>query len=188
MLKHREFFANNVIRFVISLSLVSVVLAVYYFDGYRSILAFIWGALFFAVAEYAVHRYLLHEYPKLFPSLHRGHQAHHDHPRDIRHLFSPVQYDILVYLVFILLLWLFFRDISVTSAVIAGTVSFQLYYQWMHYVAHRPIVPRTPWGKWMKKKHLLHHYKDEQIWYGVSHPVMDYLMGTHQDHKEAHKG
>ena len=184
MLKHREFFTHRLILFVMGLSLVSVATAVATFDGYRSLLGVLLGVLVYAVAEYVVHRYLLHEYPRLFPKLYQGHKAHHDHPREIAHLFGPVQYDILVYIGYTLLLWLIFREVSVVSAVVAGTITYQLYYQWMHYVSHRPIVPITPWGKWMKKKHLLHHYKDERIWYGVSHPAMDYLMGTHQERKE----
>ncbi|GAB2674328.1 sterol desaturase family protein [Paenibacillus thermoaerophilus] len=181
MAYYREFLSNNVIRFVAGLSLLGAALTCLYFDGYVTILALVLGALVYAVAEYAAHRYLLHEFPKLAPALYRGHVEHHKHPQELKYLFSPVYYDVLIYSIYIPLVWLVFRQFSVTVAVVTGTLLFQLYYQWMHYAAHRPIVPRTAWGRWMKKKHLLHHYKDEYAWYGVSHPVLDYVLGTHRE-------
>lgn len=181
MFKYREFYTHSVIRFISALSIVGVTLCCYYFDGYATILALALGALVYAIAEYVVHRYLLHEFPRLLPVLYRGHAEHHRQPQEMKYLFSPVHYDILIYCVYIPLVWLLFRRISVVAPVVTGTLLFQLYYQWMHYAAHRPVVPRTAWGRWMKKKHLLHHYKDEYAWYGVSHPVLDYAMGTHKE-------
>lgn len=182
MSNYREFFTSNVIRFVAVSSLLGVTLSCLYFDCYVTILALALGALVYAVAEYVVHRYLLHEFPKLVPTLYRGHVEHHKHPQELKYLFSPVYYDVLIYSAYIPLVWLLFRQFSVVVAVVTGSLLFQLYYQWMHYAAHRPIVPRTAWGRWMKKKHLLHHYKDEYAWYGVSNPALDYVMGTNKEH------
>ncbi|WP_126428585.1 sterol desaturase family protein [Brevibacillus marinus] len=181
MSKYHEFFSHHLIRFVMGMSLVGVVLTCVYFNGYVTILSLVLGALVFVVSEYLVHRYVLHELPWLAPALHRGHDEHHQHPMELKYLFGPVHYDILLYSAYIPLVWLIFRELSVVVAVVTGTLLYQLYYQWMHYVAHRPIVPLTPWGKWMKRKHLLHHYKDEAAWYGVSNPVMDYLLGTNKE-------
>jgi sterol desaturase/sphingolipid hydroxylase (fatty acid hydroxylase superfamily) len=57
-------------------------------------------------------------------------------------------------------------------------------YEWKHYVAHRPIKPKSRLGKWVKKMHILHHYKNENFWYGVSTPFVDVLFGTLKDEKE----
>lgn len=181
MSHYREFFSRDVIRFVATSSLIGIVLTFLYFDGYATILALILGALVYVIAEYLVHRYILHEFPRLMPALYRGHEEHHRHPQDADHLFSPVRYDMMIYGVYFPLVWLFSGQLSIAAAVVTGTLLFQLYYQWMHFAAHRPIVPRTAWGKWMKKKHLLHHYKNEFTWYGVSNPALDYMMGTHQE-------
>ncbi|ALS28743.1 fatty acid hydroxylase [Paenibacillus sp. 32O-W] len=185
MSHYREFFSSNLIRFVAGSSLLGVTLTCLYFDGFVTILALALGALVYAVAEYVVHRYVLHEFPRLMPTLYRGHVEHHKHPQELKYLFSPVHYDVLIYAVYIPLVWLMFRQFSVVVAVVTGTLLFQLYYQWMHYAAHRPVVPRTAWGRWMKKKHLLHHFKDEYAWYGVSHPVLDYVMGTDKEQDRA---
>ncbi|GAB7386649.1 sterol desaturase family protein [Bacillaceae bacterium] len=177
---YREFFSSSMIRFVLLLGTTSLIFTILNFDGIRTAFAYLTGAAIFAVAEYLVHCYLLHRFPNAIPTLYRGHIKHHQYPSDFKYLFSPVWYDVVVYAAYFVVLWTVFRNLSLVMAVIAGTSLYQLYYQWMHYIAHRPITPITPWGKWMKKKHLLHHYMDEQSWYGVSHPAMDYLMGTHK--------
>lgn len=62
-----------------------------------------------------------------------------------------------------------------------GSLGLLLYYEGSHYVSHRPIAPLTPWGRWMKKYHLWHHFKNEHDWYGVTNPSMDLLFGTYRD-------
>ncbi|AIY04525.1 fatty acid hydroxylase [Planococcus sp. PAMC 21323] len=59
-----------------------------------------------------------------------------------------------------------------------------LLYEWKHYVAHRPIKPKTKFGKNVKKLHILHHFKNENYWYGVSTPFVDVLFGTLKDEKD----
>ncbi|MNG24021.1 hypothetical protein D3C84_1086960 [compost metagenome] len=59
-----------------------------------------------------------------------------------------------------------------------------LVYEWKHYIAHRPIQPASKLGKWVKRTHLLHHYKNENYWYGVSTPFVDALFGTLKDEKD----
>lgn len=178
MLYYREFFASGLIRFIGGMSLLGAFLTAAYFNGYSTILLLIVGAVIYALAEYTVHRYLLHEFPRLAPILFAGHEQHHKHPQDIKYLFGPVYYDMAIYAIYMVAAWLAFRQLPPVVALVTGTLLFQFYYQWMHYAAHRPIAPRTAWGRWMKKKHLLHHFKDEHTWYGVSHPVLDYVMGS----------
>lgn len=59
-----------------------------------------------------------------------------------------------------------------------------LMYEWKHFIAHVPIKPKTKFGRWVKKLHLLHHHKNENYWYGVSTPFVDVLFGTLKDEKE----
>ncbi|MBB6633635.1 sterol desaturase family protein [Cohnella thailandensis] len=177
-LAHREFWFNPMIAFILGTGLAALALAVAGFQGTATVLCLAGGAVVYAIFEYLVHRFLLHRFPRIAPAMHRGHAEHHRHPTELEHLFSPIRYDAVLYLGYSLANLAIFRDWRLASAVVAGSALFQLYYQWMHYAAHRPIKLATPWGRWMRKKHLLHHYLDEQSWYGVSHPVMDYLFGT----------
>ena len=176
----REFFSSWMIRFVFALGIVSLIYTIAYFDGVKTVLAVLGGAIFFAIAEYFSHWLVLHKFPKFMPALHQGHAKHHEYPEEYQYLFSPVHYDVMLYAGYFIVLWAVFRDLPLVAAIIAGTSLYQVYYQWMHYASHRPITLKTPWGRWMKKKHLLHHYRDEHSWYGVSHPALDYLFGTHK--------
>jgi hypothetical protein len=55
------------------------------------------------------------------------------------------------------------------------------YYEWVHYVAHIPFNPVTPFGRYVKKYHLWHHFKNEHFWYGVTNPSMDFAGATYRD-------
>lgn len=175
---HREFVFNPMILLIMAIFVVNSVLVIITYQGWRSWAGLLAGALIYAVMEYLVHRFLMHRFPSIAPMIYKGHAEHHRHPNDVKYLFSAVPYDIAAYTVFYLILLAVTRDWPLTFAIVAGTSLYQLYYQWMHYAAHRPIKLITPWGRWMKKKHLLHHFLDDKSWYGVSHPMLDILLGT----------
>ncbi|RUS45448.1 sterol desaturase family protein [Cohnella sp. AR92] len=177
-LAHREFWTNPMIAFITGVGVGMLAISIAGYRGMPSVICLLGGAAVYAIFEYLVHRFLLHQLPRIAPAMHRGHAEHHRHPTEMEHLFSPLRYDLILYLGYSLFNLAVFRDWRLASAVVAGSALFQLYYQWMHYSSHRPIKLITPWGRWMRKKHLLHHYLDEHAWYGVSHPVMDYLLGT----------
>lgn len=173
----REFCSHRLIVFLLSVCVISGMTLAFTAGSMVSWVVFAAGIVLVILTEYFVHRFILHEFPNLFPAMYRGHVAHHEHPNDPEHLFGPVRYDLAGYAVIFLFVWLC-SSIHLASSLIFGAVLCQLYYQWKHFVSHRPIVPITPWGKWMKKKHLLHHHLDEHAWYGVSNPILDVLMGT----------
>ncbi len=72
-------------------------------------------------------------------------------------------------------------SISLTLAFVSGVITFLLYYEWTHLWHNRPIQPWTPWGKWMKKVHLWHYFKNEHFWFGVTQPFYDVLFGTFKE-------
>ena len=66
-------------------------------------------------------------------------------------------------------------------SVVLGSMLGLFHYEWVHYVAHIPYRPRTSFGRWMKKYHLWHHFKNEHYWFGVSNPVLDAVHRTYRD-------
>ncbi len=78
-------------------------------------------------------------------------------------------------------------ELAFGLALFVGAACTLLYYEWTHFIAHRPVQPKSAWGKWVKKLHLLHHYKNENYWFGVTNPSMDYLFGTMKDGKDVSK-
>ncbi|MDN4593315.1 sterol desaturase family protein [Polycladomyces subterraneus] len=154
----------------------------------------VWGALvlgmvLYALSEYLIHRFFFHLPPPKTPwllwLLQRLHYHHHKDPDDLRLLFLPIWYSFPLVATVAGIVYAVSGDTVFTVAFTTGVLGYLLYYEWCHYVAHRPIQPITPWGRWLKKMHLWHHFKNEQYWYGVTNPVFDMVMGTFKNEREA---
>ncbi|WP_139491462.1 sterol desaturase family protein [Brevibacillus dissolubilis] len=154
-------------------------------------LSLLLGMVLYALSEYLIHRFLFHLKPPKNPLflhfLKRLHYDHHVKPDELELLFLPVWYSLPQMVVTFAVYYWLTADAAMTSAFATGMIGFLLFYEWTHYVAHRPIQPFTPWGRWMKKLHLLHHFKNENYWYGVTNPAFDVLMGTFPNEKQVEK-
>ncbi|SFJ68535.1 sterol desaturase family protein [Thermoflavimicrobium dichotomicum] len=151
-------------------------------------LAWLSGALSFALGEYLIHRFLFHlkppHHPFLLSLLKRLHYDHHEDPDNLKLLFLPIWYSGPLILLSGGIAYLITKNVELTLGYITGTICYHLYYEWKHFIAHRPIKPLTPWGRKLKKLHLLHHFKNENYWFGVTHLTMDRVMGTYGHEKE----
>lgn len=140
------------------------------------------GLVFFFLIEYFIHRFILHGLMrKILPKAYEGHVQHHLKPAELKYLLTPNIYNVSGYVAVWFVTWLVTGHAAITAAFVAGVCLAQLNYEWTHFVSHRPIVPRTAMGRWMKKFHLLHHYMNENYWFGVTHPTMDALFHTSPD-------
>ena len=140
------------------------------------------GALVFFVSEYTTHRFMLHAAPQknafVLGLQHRLHYDHHVNPSELGLLFLPVWFVIPVASLTLALYLAATRNGSTSAALLLGSVLGLLWYEWVHYVAHIPFVPKTPFGRWIKKYHLWHHFKNEHMWFGVTNPSMDFVGRT----------
>ncbi|GMK43592.1 fatty acid hydroxylase [Paenibacillus glycanilyticus] len=156
--------------------------------NWHSLVFFIVGLIGFMFSEYLTHRFFFHlkapQNPLFLKFLKRLHYDHHADPHDLKLLFLPVWYSLPNLGVFALLFYLIAGSMDFTLAFAAGLVAMLLVYEWKHYVAHRPIQPKTRFWKWNKRMHLLHHFKNENYWYGVSTPLVDALFGTLKEEKD----
>lgn len=146
------------------------------------------GILIYMFSEYLTHRYFFHiKAPKntfLFKLIKRLHYDHHKKPNELKLLFLPIWYSAPSLFLLSTLLFLITRSIPYTLSFASGLLFMFFIYEWKHYVAHRPIKPKTRFGRWIKKTHILHHYKNENYWYGVSTPFIDVIFGTLKDEKD----
>jgi len=140
------------------------------------------GAALFFVSEYTTHRFLFHAKPSrvewMYRLQHRLHYAHHIDPPNVYLLFLPPWFTIPVTAMYFGAYIAITRDVVLSVCLTFGSLCALAYYEWVHYVAHVPFVPLTPYGRWMKKYHLWHHFKNEHLWFGVTNPSMDAVMGT----------
>jgi 4-hydroxysphinganine ceramide fatty acyl 2-hydroxylase len=141
------------------------------------------GGLVFFVSEYTTHRFMLHAAPQqnafVLRLQHRLHYDHHITPNELRLLFLPIWFVIPVAALTFAIYYAATRDLSLSATLLLGSVLGLFWYEWVHYVAHIAFVPRTPFGRWIKKYHLWHHFKNERMWFGVTNPSMDLIGRTY---------
>ena len=185
----KEFFGHSSTRIMSLVALLCLIAIVPEMSSWVYWVAMVVGAVLFFATEYTTHRFLFHMPPpkneRLLKFLKRIHYDHHEVPNDLDLLFLPVWYSVPNNSLLLVIAWLVTGSWNVAVAVVFGAVVALLYYEWVHYVAHRPIKPLTAWGRWMKKVHQWHHYKNENYWFGVTNPSMDFVMGTWREEKEA---
>ena len=149
----------------------------------KSLLLLAIGAAVFFVSEYTTHRFMLHAPPQknafILKLQHRLHYDHHVNPAELSLLFLPIWFVIPVASLTFAIFFAVTRDLSVSAAMLLGAVLGLFYYEWVHYVAHIPFVPKTRFGRWIKKYHLWHHFKNERMWFGVTNPSMDLVGRTY---------
>ncbi len=141
------------------------------------------GALLFFLNEYGTHRFLLHARPAANATIcglqRRLHYDHHLEPERLDLLFLPPWFLFPALALFALIYAIIARDAAIVAGLACGNMIGLLYYEWVHYVAHVPLRPVTPYGRYIKKYHLWHHFKNERLWFGVTNPSLDVLSRTY---------
>ncbi len=149
------------------------------------------GAFLYYVTEYSTHRFMFHARPARWAWLrakqHRLHYDHHVEPNRLDLLFLPLWYVIPNTVLVGAIAYAVLRDMNQVLAMVLGAMLALLHYEWVHFIAHQQYTPITPFGRWMKKYHLRHHFVNEKLWYGVSNPVMDMVYGTYRDLNDAER-
>jgi len=148
------------------------------------------GAVIFFVMEYLTHRFAFHAKPSNVAAVralqHRLHYDHHVEPGRLE-LFLPWWFVLPAAMAYGAVYFTLTRSPALTAGLLLGNLAAMLYYEWVHYVAHIPYVPITPIGRWMKKYHLLHHYLNEQLWFGITSPALDVLARTYMKAADAER-
>jgi dihydroceramide fatty acyl 2-hydroxylase len=146
----------------------------------RAALGVLFGLLAWTLLEYLLHRWVFHLIPdSTFEGKLRQfmiHGYHHEFPNDRMRLVAPLLLSLpigtLIALVYVMLLgrysWM---------AWYVGTVIGYLAYDWTHYYTHH-FRPTTRLGKFLRRYHMEHHYKDSESHFGISSPLWDWVFGT----------
>ena len=156
----------------------SVVLALRQQSLPASLLGVILGYLAWTVSEYWLHRTLFH-LPVVGPRSARiaflVHGVHHDSPWDEARLVMPAGAS----LGLCVLTWAGFHALfgSAMWSPFAGFVLGYVIYDELHWYLHVGK-PTTRFARWLRREHMLHHFKDHTSRFGVSCPWLDYVFGT----------
>jgi sterol desaturase/sphingolipid hydroxylase (fatty acid hydroxylase superfamily) len=142
------------------------------------IVLFLIGVLMWTLLEYVVHRYVFHYEPKsrAGKALHFIiHGVHHDYPNDASRLVLPPVISLPMAVLFYFLFAVSFGRFA--PAISAGFGAGYVCYDMIHYATHH-FAMKNRIGLWLKQYHLRHHYKDDEVGFGVSSPLWDYIFGT----------
>ncbi len=148
---------------------------------WQAVLFFMCGIFFWTFFEYIMHRFIFHwmsENSRTQKITYALHGNHHEFPRDRQRLFMPPVPSIIISSFIFLFFYLVMGSFSFTF--FPGFIFGYLIYGSMHYAIH---AWRPPF-KWMKplwRNHHLHHYKSDDLGFGVSTHFWDRIFGTNFD-------
>ncbi len=134
--------------------------------------------------EWVIHVFILHFRPREIGGRHvdlaigRMHRKHHQAPKDPKYLFIPMK-AIRRYAVLdaVLLGFAWWRPSIATGVAVATALT--LVYEWTHYLIHSDYQPRTRLYRGLWRAHRLHHFRNENYWYGVTGHLGDRVLRTY---------
>jgi sterol desaturase/sphingolipid hydroxylase (fatty acid hydroxylase superfamily) len=153
------------------------------FSGTRATILFLSGIFFWTFTEYCLHRFLFHHQPKTDAGKRVNyliHGNHHEYPRDKERLFMPPVPSLIIASCFFIIFYFIMK--SDAFVFFPGFMFGYLLYGSMHYAIHA-LNPPFKWMKPLWRNHHLHHYKHEELGFGVSSTLWDHVFGTMYDLK-----
>ena len=135
--------------------------------------------------EWIIHVYGLHAKPRqvfgrrLDPLYARRHRMHHRDPRNVPLVFVPLPVLAGFLVVLGAIAFFAFPPLTLKLTAYATMTGFLFGYEWTHFLIHSSYVPRTVIFRAVWRNHILHHYKNEKYWFGVTNPIADYALRTH---------
>lgn len=160
---------------------VSIYIAIFVHDvGFaRLVLELFAGYVVWTLFEYWLHRLFFH-LPVVGPKTERLafliHGVHHEYPWDETRLVMPT----FVSMVLCVLTFLGFRAALGPEAMFApfaGFVIGYVIYDEAHWYVHA-FTPTSRFGRWLRREHFLHHFREPTSRFGVSCPWLDFVFGT----------
>ena len=139
---------------------------------------FLLGLLAFTFVEYLVHRYLYH-IPATTPGRakfqYTMHGVHHEYPKDKTRLAMP---PIVTVFVASLLFFIFRLTFGSYAFGLLGGFTFgYASYLFVHYAIHAYAPPKNFLKVWWTH-HSQHHYRQDEVAFGVSSTLWDHIIGT----------
>ncbi len=152
--------------------------------GKTEVLIVLGVALYWPLQEWIAHKFILHAKPiRIFGrdielAAARVHRKHHEDPLDPGLSLLPTR--TIAFLVPIHVgLWLALAPSSAVAcsgiAIFGGAT---LVYEWIHFLTHTAHKPKTAWFREVRTRHMWHHQRDPQRWFGFVLPRLDDWLGT----------
>ena len=144
-----------------------------------------WGL--YLLEEHLIHRFIFHapapQRQFLFDLLYRLHYGHHDQQRSRHLLFTPLWFALPIALINGAALSLVLPIKSAIIAVLGGSVTGYLFFEWLHLTSHFRM-EKGRLGRYVTRRHAKHHNIDYRHWYTVSPggQLVDSALGSDPAH------
>lgn len=135
--------------------------------------------------EWLIHVNVLHRRPREVDGrtvdslLARSHRAHHQDPRDPDLVFIPRPTLIPAVATLAVANLAGARALRPALTGFATAVASLGAYEWTHFLIHSSYRPRTALYRTIRRTHQLHHFRNENYWFGIITPVSDKVLGTY---------
>jgi hypothetical protein len=137
--------------------------------------------------EWVIHVTVLHWKPRrvgrltIDPLGARRHRQHHRKPKIIGLVLVPRQI-LAVSTVLAVPLYLLVCPTTrlALTAMLTSYVTYLLY-EWTHFLIHSSYKPRGRYYRYIHRAHRLHHFRNENYWFGVTIHVADHVLRTFPD-------
>jgi sterol desaturase/sphingolipid hydroxylase (fatty acid hydroxylase superfamily) len=137
------------------------------------------GYVLWTILEYWLHRIVFHFEPEdgWGARLHYIiHGVHHDHPNDPLRLVMPPAVSVPLALLFFALFYVVLGP-TLTPGVTAGFLAGYLIYDMTHFYVHHGQ-PSNRLARFLRERHMRHHFQDDRRGFGVSAPYWDDVFRT----------
>jgi hypothetical protein len=136
------------------------------------------------LTEWLIHVLLLHSRPRTIAGRRvdllaaRKHRAHHADPRDVDLIFVPKQVLYGALPGALVLYGLLLRDLRLAATAVVVSYAMLTLYEWTHFLIHSRYLPKGRYYRYIWRAHRLHHYRNENYWFGVTIHLADHALRT----------
>jgi sterol desaturase/sphingolipid hydroxylase (fatty acid hydroxylase superfamily) len=150
------------------------------------------ASLVYPLAWYALHRWVLHsrwmfKVPPLAATWKRIHYDHHQDPNHLEVLFGALHTTLPTIAIFTAPIGYAIGGFGGACAALATGLLTTAFYEFVHCIQHLAYKPKNKLLAEMKKRHMAHHFHDENGNYGITTFFWDKLLGTYYDRPERPK-
>lgn len=127
------------------------------------------GLLAWTIIEYLLHRLAFHGFAP--------HYQHHADPTDPVWIVAPLSLSLSASAVLFAAFSLAARSAAGGATIIAGVIAGYMAYEWIHLSIHSAAAG-GPLLRALRKHHYYHHFACDQVCYGVTSPLWDWVFGS----------
>jgi len=144
------------------------------------VLSLVFGFLSWSLIEYGLHRFIFHYNARSRfgrELLYQVHLSHHEDPTARNKIFASLYLSAPIAAVYWVVAWAATGSWAVASFLFIGMSAGYFSYEWLHFQCHHGR-SRFWVLRYLRKYHLLHHYKTPDERFGVTSPLFDLIFGT----------